>query len=95
MIDLDTLSFVFKDVNGADLGTKVSLFIFAWVLINRSVNKHFKEIRNDLLEFKDIFNELKDSLIKLETGHGIRLDNIEKEISKIKTKKGIKNDNSI
>lgn len=77
-----------KDQKPNEFGSRMALFLVAWWLVKTEVRKHFASVEQKLASIASSMQNFTETMVKIETSHGIRLEALENRIEKIETQGG-------
>ena len=77
-----------RDQKPDEFGSKMALFLVAFWLVKAEVRKHFSSVEQKLASIADSMTKFTETMARIETSHGIRLENLENKMAKLEQTQG-------
>ena len=82
----EVITSILPEVAKADFTQNVFIFMMAWTVVRRTVKEHFSKIEKALGDVASSVKDLNQAMIRLETNHSVRINNLENNIEILSTR---------
>lgn len=86
LLDIELIKGLLSDAARSSLMEKLFVWAIVWYMAQKTIAKHFLKIEETLKSVAVNLNELKESLVRVESSHSDRLFKVEERINKLETK---------